>query len=247
MKRFIGIVLTGMLMMFFGGCGVVKEVESNMRPDIDGEYSAKIKMIYGEDESEAAIQRMAPNAWQADFLSPETLAGVCLTFAEGNVSASYKGLSFSVPKSAVPIKSMLEQMFNALDTTSESDNLTMQKSDNGLLLKGKSEVGDYVLKFDADTGAPIGFEMPGFELTVDITDFTHGLVSNSETSVSGVETALTGSPENTEEPEKTEKSEKTDKPEKTNKPVNTEQPEESDILSEGTEKTLLETDTQPIT
>ena len=54
-----------------------------------------------------------------EFSSPNTLAGVLLSYRDDNVEASYKGLSFSVPKSALPLKAIISSLIDVVDTTAE--------------------------------------------------------------------------------------------------------------------------------
>ena len=53
------------------------------------------------------LSRLGDGAWSVAFAEPSTLAGVVLDFSGGEVTASYKGLGFSVPQSAMPAKSVL--------------------------------------------------------------------------------------------------------------------------------------------
>ena len=49
-----------------------------------------------------------------------------LEFSEGNVIASYKGLTFSVPQSAVPVKAMMLNLIMAVDDNAKLEELTFE-------------------------------------------------------------------------------------------------------------------------
>ncbi len=156
--------------MIFTACDVKKESESLSTADIQDTFSCTASVKYGEYESDTMIKRYGKGMWENEFLSPDTLAGVKLVFDNDEITASYKGLEFSVPKSAMPYQAMLVCMTEAVDSVYDSDEIVCFEKDGMLCYEGKLEQGDYTINFDAETGFIKSFDMPNMELTVEFTD-----------------------------------------------------------------------------
>lgn len=112
---------------------------------------------------------MGENEWEVEFSSPNTLSGVNLAFSQGNVNASYKGLSFSVPKSALPVKAMLVNMIEAIDTNARSEELKGSDKDGIFEVTGCLDSGEYVLMLDSN-GNVKSFDMPNNLLKIDFNE-----------------------------------------------------------------------------
>lgn len=115
-----------------------------------------------------------------EFSSPNTLAGVLLSYRDDNVEASYKGLSFSVPKSALPLKAIISSLIDVVDTTAELPEISGEEKDGEILVEGELEQGKYTLKMDK-TGVLIGFSMSNLNLEIIFTDFQENGSGMTET------------------------------------------------------------------
>ena len=91
------------------------------------------------------LSRLGDGAWSVAFAEPSTLAGVVLDFSGGEVTASYKGLGFSVPQSAMPAKSVLSQMILVVDELAQQEEITGKEKDGGVAVEGESEGNPYTL------------------------------------------------------------------------------------------------------
>ena len=136
-------------------------------------YSVDASVEYGSGQTAVLkLTRYEAARWEADFTEPDSLAGVVLQFDGSTVSASYKGLAFSVPKSALPAKNMLMLATEALDTAAETQDLHCKSQDDGTYCwTGNSDAGSYTVTF-AETGEPVAFEMPSQPCKITLTNFT---------------------------------------------------------------------------
>ena len=80
-----------------------------------GSFTTEMTMTMEDWTAAGTLSRLGDGAWSVSFAEPATLAGVVLDFSGGEVTASYKGLGFSVPQSAMPAKSVLNQMIQVVD------------------------------------------------------------------------------------------------------------------------------------
>jgi len=126
---------------------------------------------------EAEVKRFGDGVWSAEFKSPNTLSGVTLSFEAGNAEASYKGLSFSVPRSALPVKAMMLNLMDAVDTAAKLTELKGEEKDGMLLISGSLEGGDYTVTVD-ENGQLAAFSMPNNQLSMTFREVT--LISTSD-------------------------------------------------------------------
>lgn len=188
------------------GCAGAEQ-SGDFTPKLDSSYTAQAEMEYGDGQTASlALTRCTDSLWEAAFSEPASLAGVVLTFDGDAVSASYKGLSFTVPKSALGAKNMLLYVTETLDSTAAADRLACaQQEDGSWRSSGECAGGAYTLTF-ADTGEPLIFDLPSQPLRLTFTSYT--VNAESATDVTTTAAAVTGTT-GTTAAESTEKNEGT--------------------------------------
>lgn len=160
MKRLFTFVLTIATAAFcFVACSVPGGSSGSSRKNgLGNAFSAAVTITLDRLEAEGEIKRYGDGVWEIEFTSPNTLSGVKLEFSEGNVLASYKGLSFSVPQSALPVKAMMLNLIKAVDENARLEELNGEESDGMLKISGALDGGEYVITVDKD-GNLSSFEM----------------------------------------------------------------------------------------
>lgn len=160
MKRLFTFVLTIAVTAFcFAACNVTGGGGGSSRKNgLGNSFSAAVSITLDRLEAEGEIKRYGDGVWEIEFSSPNTLSGVKLEFSEGNVLASYKGLSFSVPQSALPVKAMMLNLIRAVDENARLEELSGEESDGMLKISGALDGGEYVITVDKD-GNLSSFEM----------------------------------------------------------------------------------------
>lgn len=140
-------------------CSAPMQSTQSRQNNLDSPFSSEVTITLDKLTAEGVIKRYGDSEWEVEFSSPNTLSGVNLAFNQGNVNASYKGLSFSVPKSALPVKAMLVNLIDAVDTNARSEELKGSDNEGMLEISGSLEGGDYVLIVDGN-GNISSFNMP---------------------------------------------------------------------------------------
>ncbi|MCM1132321.1 MAG: hypothetical protein NC340_02505 [Ruminococcus flavefaciens] len=163
-------------------CSAPMQTTQSRQNNLDSAFSSEITLTLDKLTAEGTLKRYGDSEWEIEFLSPNTLSGVNLAFSQGNVNASYKGLSFSVPKSALPVKAMLVNLIEAVDTNARSEELKGSENEGMLEISGTLEGGDYLLTVDGN-GNISSFDMPNNLLEINFNDIQ----------------AISGSPAPTEE------------------------------------------------
>lgn len=186
MKRIFTFVLTFAAVLCFAACSVTKGGSASRANGLGSVFSATVSITLDRLEAEGEIKRFGEGVWEIEFSQPNTLSGVKLEFSEGNVLASYKGLTFSVPQSAVPVKAMMLNLIKAVDDNAKLSELSGEESDGMLKISGSLDGGDYTLSVDKD-GLLSGFEMPNNKLTMKFTEMKTAEITveqSTETTVS---------------------------------------------------------------
>lgn len=170
MKRLFTFVLTIAVTAFcFAACSFPKGGGSSRKNGLGNAFSATVSITLDRLEAEGDIRRYGEGVWEIEFSAPNTLSGVKLEFSEGNVLASYKGLSFSVPQSALPVKAMMLNLIKAVDENARLEELSGEESDGMLKISGALDGGDYVITVDKD-GNISSFEMANNSLKMSFTE-----------------------------------------------------------------------------
>lgn len=165
------------------GCISTPATEISSVPDcLAGSFSSEIHIISGENEFNADITK-SDKIWNAEFSQPSTLSGVELVFEDGMVSASYKGLAFSIPKDALPVQSALQNLILVSDNLEALNCETSDDEDSNTSdikctvekdlcsIKGTIDNGEFELITDKQ-GIPLTFTMENFNLTIEFSNFS---------------------------------------------------------------------------
>lgn len=168
MKKIIPVFISFILMLSICACGKEKSVK--FTPRLNEPFVVTSKIQYGDQESDAVFRKYGKANWDIEFSSPNTLAGVILSYRDDKVDASYKGLSFSVPKTALPIKSIISAFIESIDTIAEQTEIEAVEKDGLMETEGELQQGKYILKMDKNGGIA-EFSMPNLELKIIFSDF----------------------------------------------------------------------------
>lgn len=171
MKRLITIAFTMIAVFCLVSCSMPMKNSSSRKNGLNCAFQSEVTVVIEKLEANGTLQRFGDGMWDIEFTSPNSLSGVKLSFSEGNVTAEYKGLNFSVPQSALPVKSMMLNLIKAVDENAKLDELKGEEDGDLLRISGSLEGGDYTLTVDKN-GAPSKFEMPNNQLTITFTGVT---------------------------------------------------------------------------
>ena len=138
---------------------------------LDCAFESEVTFTLEKLIAEGKLSRQGSGIWSVEFDSPNSLSGVRLDFSEGNVNASYKGLEFSVPQSALPVKAMMLNLIKAADDNAVNEKLSGEEKDGVFTVTGSLEGGEYTLTTDGE-GRLSSFEMPNYKLKIVIHDLT---------------------------------------------------------------------------
>lgn len=184
MKRLITFVLTALTAVCLCACSAPGKDKSTSPNGLNSRFQAAVTVTIEDLTAEGILKRFGDGMWDVEFSSPNTLSGVKISFSDGNVTASYKGLNFSVPQSALPVKAMMLNLISAADDLAKNEELTGVSEDGMTKISGSLDGGDYTLTVDK-SGNISSFEMPNNKLKItfsDIIPISEGAADGSDES-----------------------------------------------------------------
>lgn len=203
MKRLISFAVMVITAVMFFSCSSPMKNETSRKNGLDCSFQSSVNITIDKLNADGVMKRFGDGVWDVEFETPNTLSGVKLEFNGGNVTASYKGLNFSVPQSALPVKSMMLNLIEAVDTNARLEELKGNENGDILEVSGSLEGGDYIISVGKD-GKMSSFEMENNKLKIVFTDMKEiegtPLQSTTET-VTEVSTETVSETEVSTEPE----------------------------------------------
>ena len=205
MKRLISFAVMVITAVVFFSCSTPLKNETSRKNGLDCAFQASVNVTIDKLNADGVLKRFGDGVWDIEFESPNTLSGVKLEFSGGNVTASYKGLDFSVPQSALPVKAMMLNLIEAVDTNARLEEPKGNENGDMLEVSGSLEGGDYIISVSKD-GKLSSFEMENNKLKIVFTDMkeiegTTEQVQTTTESVTETATEVTSETEVSTEPE----------------------------------------------
>lgn len=180
MKRLVTFALTGIMLFSIVGCSSpMKAQEDTVENGLNTAFQTETQITLDQMTASGTLCRFGEGMWEIEFDSPNTLSGVKLEFTDGTSTASYKGLNFSVPQSALPVKSMMNNLISAADELARNEELSGETENGAIKINGSLESGGYTLTTDK-SGKLKKFEMPNMKLVMEFGEM-HEIGSSPQT------------------------------------------------------------------
>lgn len=156
-------------------CGCTRSGgDASAAQKLGGSFTTEMTMTVEDLTAEGTLCRMGEGVWQAAFVQPASLDGVVLDFQDGEVTASYKGLAFSVPQTAMPAKSALLQLITVVDTLAQEETITGESDSDGYIaVEGELEGTPYTLRL-TEHGDLASFVLDSYAAELTFSKFQSG-------------------------------------------------------------------------
>ncbi len=189
-KMLLGMVsITGLLLCTACGGGEGGSAKTQQR--LDESFSASFVMEIDGTTAEGTVTKYDDGIWSAEFYSPSEVAGVVLDFMGEDVTASYKGLAFSVPQAAMPSKALLLRLIGAVDETAAQEHINGSEKDGLIECEGELEGEPYMLYLNKD-GSLAEFRLNNMNGFITFSEFTADVVmTTTVTTVESFEVTTT--------------------------------------------------------
>ena len=100
-----------------------------------------------------------------EVISPESIEGMLITFTDSEISAQYKGITYTPKTESMPIGSVTQLMYDIFDDVSKTVE-TVSAGEENCVIKGKADGREYSFTF-SPAGLPLVLEIPNdsFKIT----------------------------------------------------------------------------------
>lgn len=176
--------VSAMTAVLLTGCTMPQTGGGKAANRMTGSFCAEVTVTNADTETKGLLTRFGTDAWRVEFSEPAALSGVQLDFLDDEVTASYKGLEFSVPQSAQAIRTELSGLMEAVDAMALTDEIEGSAQDGAVLCEGEIMNGSYSLLLGED-GTPVSFSLPSYGVVITFDSFTEqsGLSPTEETTI----------------------------------------------------------------
>lgn len=166
-----------LLVLIFGvvlapGCQQETESPPTLHADMTKGFFCAADITFGEMKMTADIRRRGPGLCQITFTSPQLLNGMDFSFSGEDVTLSYHGLSYQFGEDALPAQSVASSISSAMDLLANTSALNITALSGDLLLTGETQLGEFYLTVNDESGAVIALEVPRIHLKAEFSEFT---------------------------------------------------------------------------
>lgn len=169
MKRALSL-LAAFVMIFAAGCEKQGD-EPNSVQEKPKAFSADAEITYGELYMTAQIVCKAENELEINIVTPEILSPLEIVCKNGECSATYDGISFSVETDRFPQAELAKIAAQALAYTGAGVELKKSEKDGIISYQGSTDRGVFILTQDAETSAWLELSVEGAQLHVVFKNF----------------------------------------------------------------------------
>ena len=154
--------------IIFTGCNVLKKAAAPKAPNLNAPFSSSIKITL-DDGTELCgeMSRFGTGIWEMKLTSPETVAGLTLSYSEEGVKTTLGELEFDIPADKINSAAVFKMIFDAYDSCAALPDPTLTESENGYEYTGEISACDYVLCFDKEDMSLCAISFPAMNISVE--------------------------------------------------------------------------------
>ena len=169
MKRALSL-FAAVIMIFAAGCEKqgMDEPSAAEKPKA---FSADAEITFGDLYMTAQIHYSAENELKINVMTPDVLSPLEIICKNGECSATYDGISFSVETDRFPQAELVKIASQALAYANAGVELKRSEKDGIISYQGSTDRGVFVLTQDAKTSAWLELSVEGAQLHVVFKNF----------------------------------------------------------------------------
>ncbi len=171
MKKIL-LLFLAVTLCVFGGCSSKEDNLKDKAPVVPQSYTADLYIEFGDKMSQAKYVQRSLGDCEIEFVQPNTVKGLKIIYAGTKCTFSFGALSLNADLTSLPEsnfgKAMIEAFMSAVQDT------TIQKVRMGDVWKydGETSGQKFVVIQNAKTGFFESFEIPSYDLKIEIKNIT---------------------------------------------------------------------------
>ncbi len=157
--------------IFFTGC-VKKEAPSQeLQQNISQPFTAKATIRLENMTLMADVNKTSPQKFTLKVSEPKSLEGLTFDYDGERIGVAFKGMSVDVADDSLTAKFMANLILKSINAASEESGVTVTQQDDGLLIKGKQDSGEFEILLDRNNGSILKVNLPELDLECSFSDF----------------------------------------------------------------------------
>lgn len=178
-NRCKAVIISALSAFVFASCGgkgiLVKA------PELNVPFEADVKIQAGELEIGGNMKRYGTGIWEMSADSPETLAGLELSYSDEGVAATLDDLRLDIPAEKIRDGAVFAQIFKAMDSAAAAGELVCTETEDGKVFSGEFSGGAYSIVFEPETLVPVSIEIPSAGIFAELENFRLTAEESTET------------------------------------------------------------------
>lgn len=158
------------LLLLTAGCEKQK-TEQATPPTAPTSFTSNIKAVCNDVEMTAQLTQNAAEDFTIQFLTPQALSPLSLSYKNGLCTVKYDELMFETELDRFPQAEMGALIIHSISDAVQGINIQTTYSDGIWTYKGTGERGAFSLTRNAETGAWLELNVEGAKLSVIFSDF----------------------------------------------------------------------------
>lgn len=167
-KNSVLYIILAVSLIIFTGCNVLKKAAAPKAPDLNTPFSSSMKITL-DDGTEICgeMSRFGTGIWEMKLTSPETVAGLTLSYSDEGVKTTLGELEFSIPADKINSAAIFKMIFDAYDSCAALPDIKLTESESGYEYSGEISSCDYVLCFDKEDMSLCAISFPAMNISVE--------------------------------------------------------------------------------
>lgn len=170
-KKKIFIMLMLLSLVLFSSCSSLKNAVIARTPDFDGPMTYEFTLVLDDDTTLVGnMSRLGMGFWEMNITSPDTLAGLHISYNDTEVNASMGELKLNIAREKLNDAAVFRLIFDAIDNCAAQTQISLSESEDGsLIYNGTLPQCGYILAFDSETMLLNGITFPDLNISASLT------------------------------------------------------------------------------
>ena len=135
-------------------------------------YTADLFIEYGNKTSEAKYVQRSFTDCEIEFVQPNTVKGLKISYNGGTCTLSFGALSFNADLKSMPESNFGKKMIEAFKSAAEDTTIKRNRIGDKWRYDGETSGEKFVIIQNAETGFFESFELPSYDLKIELKNIT---------------------------------------------------------------------------
>ncbi len=162
-------ILTVITAVLLTSCKSLKDAVTAKKPDLNRAFSCEYRISAFDDlEVTGTMSRCGTNIWEMDIASPESMAGLHISFSDNGANVAFGELGLEILPEKINDGAVFKLIFNAVDNFASLPGAELSETENGYEYSGELPQCGYIMTFDKESCELTGISFPDQNITAEI-------------------------------------------------------------------------------